>query len=118
MRVLVTYGSKLGGTKEIAEQVGEVLRDRGLDAVVGAPEELKSLADYDAVIVGGALYAGHWPRPVRRFVKALLDELRSRPIWFFSSGPLDDSALTSDIPPTPAVDRTSIGHPGSRGWRR
>jgi flavodoxin len=45
MRVLVTYGSKLGGTKEIAEQVGEVLHDQGLEAVVRAPEERKSLTD-------------------------------------------------------------------------
>jgi menaquinone-dependent protoporphyrinogen oxidase len=114
MRILVTYGSKLGGTKGIAEQIGGVLEESGLDVTVQPVEEPSALEGYDAVVVGGGLYAGRWPRPARQFVKQHAAELRSRPVWFFSSGPLDDSAAGATIPPTPAVDRL-IEAVGARG---
>jgi hypothetical protein len=53
--------------------------------------------------VGGALYANRWHRAVRRFVRRHVDELRRVPVWFFSSGPLDDSADRTLIPPVPEV---------------
>jgi len=114
MRILVTYGSKLGGTKGIAEQIGKVLEETGLDVTIEPADQPKSLGRYDAVVVGGGLYAGRWPRSARQFVKQHAAELRSRPVWFFSSGPLDDSAAGAIIPPTPAVGRL-IQAVGARG---
>jgi hypothetical protein len=40
----------------------------------------------------------------RRFVSRHEKELRRVPVWFFSSGPLDDSADRGDIPPTQQVE--------------
>lgn len=103
MRVLVTYGSKRGGTEGIARQVAEVLRAEGLDAEVLPPGDIEDVSAYDAVIVGGALYANRWYRAARRFVHRHVYELRELPVWFFSSGPLDDSALEGNLPPTAQV---------------
>ncbi|MEA1902595.1 MAG: flavodoxin domain-containing protein, partial [Actinomycetota bacterium] len=61
---------------------------------------------YDAVIVGGALYATRWHKDARRFVKRHADALRQKDVWLFSSGPLDDSALTGEIPPVRFVKKT------------
>jgi menaquinone-dependent protoporphyrinogen oxidase len=58
---------------------------------------------YEAVIVGGALYAFRWHRDARRFVKRNTRQLRVRPTWFFSSGPLDETATQKDIPPVKGV---------------
>ena len=66
---------------------------------------MRSLDGYDAVIVGGALYANRWSRPSRRFVKRHTAALRTRPVFFFSSGPLDSSAAEHDIPPTKQVTK-------------
>ncbi|MGW1957864.1 flavodoxin domain-containing protein [Streptomyces sp. NPDC001920] len=103
--VLVAYGSTNGSTAEIAEAVGEVLRKEGLTAEVRPAQSVASLASYDAVVVGGGLYAGRWQKDARRFVRHHRRELVERPLWLFSSGPLDASASERDIPPAPGVKK-------------
>ncbi|AJF63179.1 flavodoxin domain-containing protein [Streptomyces vietnamensis] len=88
-RVLVAYGSKHGATAGIADEIGKTLRADGIDVVV----------------LGGALYAGRWNGKARRCARLNADQLRRRPVWFFSSGPVDSSAEQHDIPPTPGVAR-------------
>ena len=105
MRVLIAFGSKHGGTAEIAQTIGVVLREAGHAIAVQRADSLDGLQEYDAVVVGGALYAGRWTRSARRFVERNLDELAVMPVWFFSSGPLDASATTRDIAPTAQVQR-------------
>lgn len=114
MHVLVTYGSKMGGTKGLAEMIGHALEDDGVDVVVSAAPDVVSLAGYDAVVAGGALYAGRWHKDARRFVKRYQQALRTMPVWLFSSGPLDDSALGEDIPPVSQVAK-ALSNVGARG---
>lgn len=99
MRVLVTVGSTRGGTEGLAEMVAEDLREEGFDVDTKPPRAVAWLDGYDAVVVGGALYASRWHKDARRFVRRHATELRTRPVYFFSSGPLDDSATSKDIPP-------------------
>ena len=101
--VLVTYGTKNGSTAGIAEIIAEELRADGLNADVREAGSVHSLDGYEAVVVGGALYAGRWHRAARRFVRRHAEALRERSVWLFSSGPLDDSADRSDIPPVRQV---------------
>jgi menaquinone-dependent protoporphyrinogen oxidase len=103
MPVLVAYGSKRGGTKGLAEMVAEALRDEGFTVDVSPARQAKNLDGYDSVIVGGALYAFRWHRDAKRFVKHYTHDLRRVPTFFFSSGPLDDSATKKDIPPVKGV---------------
>jgi menaquinone-dependent protoporphyrinogen oxidase len=104
-RVLVAYGSANGSTGEIAETVARVLREEGLTAEARPARSVTNLNPYDAVVVGGALYAGRWHRDARRFVRRYREELAVRPVWFFSSGPLDDTASRRDLPPVPGVGK-------------
>ncbi|MEU9859840.1 flavodoxin domain-containing protein [Streptomyces sp. NPDC047971] len=104
-RVLVAYGSKSGATAGIAEQIGQTLRDDGFDAVVLPADTVTDVSGYDAVVLGGALYAGHWNGKARRCARRNAEQLRHRPLWLFSSGPVDDSAEERDIPPVPGVAR-------------
>lgn len=105
MRVLVTVGSERGGTAGLGEMVAEDLRTEGFQVDLRPPREVRRLDEYDAVVVGGALYALRWHRDARRFVRRHAGELQSRPTWFFSSGPLDDSAGSKVIPPVAGVDK-------------
>jgi menaquinone-dependent protoporphyrinogen oxidase len=104
VKVLVTYASKMGGTEGIAERLHDALVERGLDVDLVAIDRIGSPAGYDAVIVGSGLYAGHWRRAAKRFVKRNATALRTLPVWFFSSGPLDDSAARRVIPPVRQVE--------------
>lgn len=114
MRVLVAHGSKRGGTKELAEWLGAALERRGIDVDVMPAGEVESVGDHDAVVVGGALYMFRWHADARRFVRRHRAALRRRPVWLFSSGPLDESATESDIPPVRFV-RRAMEKIGARG---
>lgn len=103
MRVLVTWGSERGGTEGIAHMLADALTREGVDVEALPPEAIATLHGFDAVIVGGALYANRWHRVARRFVRRHLQELRRVPVWFFSSGPLDASADGTELPPTNQV---------------
>jgi menaquinone-dependent protoporphyrinogen oxidase len=103
--VLVAYGTTNGSTARITEVIAEVLRKDGLTAEALPARSVTSVEPYDAVIVGGGLYAGRWHKDARRFVRRHHTALAERPLWFFSSGPLDASASERDIPPVPGVHR-------------
>ncbi|WP_460061765.1 flavodoxin domain-containing protein [Streptomyces sp. YKOK-I1] len=108
-KVLVTYGTTNGSTAEIAEAVADVLRKDGLSAEARPARDVASVAAYDAVVVGGGLYAGRWHKDARRFVRRHRRMLAGRPVWLFSSGPLDPSASEKDIPPVRGVRRAMTG---------
>ena len=114
MRALVTYGSKMGGTAGLAEMIGSELGANGIDAEVKPAAEVRNVHPYDAVIVGGALYSTRWHKDARRFVRRYRSALATKPVWFFSSGPLDDSANAEAIPPVRFV-RKAIDGIGARG---
>lgn len=115
MKVLVAFGTKMGGTEGIADTVGEQLRTRGWTVDVRAAGTNLDPSGYDAVIVGGALYIRRWHKAAARFVRANSAQLETVPVWLFSSGPLDESAHDGEIAPVPQVaklmDRVSArGH--------
>ena len=83
--------------------VADDLRAEGFDVDLPPPRQVRRLDGDDAVIVGGALYAFRWHKASRRFVRRHAAEIRRRPAYFFSSGPLDDSASRTDIPPVKGV---------------
>ncbi|WP_406437152.1 flavodoxin domain-containing protein [Streptomyces sp. NBC_01613] len=105
INVLVAYGTTNGSTAQIAEAVAEVLRKEGLMAETMSAGSDADVTRYDAVVVGGGLYAGRWHKDARRFVRRNRRALAGRPLWFFSSGPLDATASERDIPPVPGVRR-------------
>jgi menaquinone-dependent protoporphyrinogen oxidase len=91
MRVLVTAATKYGATAEIAAAIAEVLDEHGLEATMLSPEEVKGVDGYDAVVIGSAVYAGHWLKPARELVERhATTTLAGRPVWLFSSGPVGD----------------------------
>lgn len=92
MRVLVTHGSKRGGTEGIARTLADGLGAEGADVTFAPARRAPRPDGYDAVVVGGALYANRWHRDARRFVARHERALRAVPLWLFSSGPLDESA--------------------------
>lgn len=86
-KVLVTYATKHGATAEIAERVGHVLQEAGVTAVVRPVEMVHDLRQYDAVVLGSAVYAGQWRKEAAEFLAHNEQRLMERPVWLFSSGP-------------------------------
>ncbi len=94
MRVLVAYASKYGSTRGIADFIGQKLRDRGMQVDVQAVNSVEHPGDYDAFVIGSALYTFHWLKEAKSFVSNNRALLRTRPVWLFSSGPV--GTKTSD----------------------
>lgn len=88
IKVLVAYASKYGATAEIAEKVGQTLRQAGLQADVMPVSRVSDLMPYKAVVLGSAVYMGQWRKEVGKFLKANEKLLAERPVWLFSSGPM------------------------------
>jgi menaquinone-dependent protoporphyrinogen oxidase len=106
-KVLVAYGTKNGSTAGIADLIALALHTEGLRADVRPARQVRDTTGYDAVVLGGALYAGRWHADARRFARRHAATLRDRPVWLFSSGPLDDSADRADLPPVPHAGRAA-----------
>ena len=85
--ILVTYASKYGATKEIADKIGEVLHQAGLQADVLPINGIQDLKQYNAFILGSAIYIGKWHKDAVVFLKKNEKILTDMPIWLFSSGP-------------------------------
>jgi menaquinone-dependent protoporphyrinogen oxidase len=94
MRVLVTWGSKLGGTEGIAEIIVERLREAGYDVTARDVRDAPAPTGFDAVVIGGAVYGNHWLGAVRHYVEHHARELRKIPTWLFSAG---DAETTREV---------------------
>jgi len=88
-KTLIAYASKHGSTQEVAEQVAQTLRDSGLDVDVRPASSVDDVDAYDALVIGGALYMGHWHRDARRLLSRVSEELGDRPVFVFGMGPMD-----------------------------
>jgi menaquinone-dependent protoporphyrinogen oxidase len=108
MKVLVTAASRYGATEEIAEAIGEVLRERGLDATV-VPPEAATVDGHDAVVLGSAVYAGYWLKPARELAERERDALAAMPVWLYSSGPVGDPPKPEEDPVDVAEIATATG---------
>lgn len=99
--MLVTYGSVMGSTAEIADWIADELRLAGLEVVVCDAASSPSPAGFQAVVVGSAVYHGRWRPEVVRFLQRHREALRTRKVWLFQSGPCGGQGRRTR--PTPRI---------------
>ena len=126
MKVLVTHASRHGATAGISTAVAAAIEERfaqhqrGVEVEVSPVSRVRSLAGYDAVVLGSAVYVGKWLPPAREFVRAFTRDLKVRDVWLFSSGPLGDPPRPVEEPAEPAALVDVLGaheHPILSGAR-
>lgn len=96
MDVLVVFASRAGATAEIAERIGERVARAGHHVVVRPVTESVDPARHDAVVLGSAVYLGHWLKEATGFARRNRPALSGRPLWLFSSGPLGTEQLDDE----------------------
>ena len=91
LRVLVAAASRHGATAELAGAIAEGVRTGlgdGADVQVRRPREVTEVSSYDAVVLGSAVYFGHWLEEAHDLLLRCGVALWERPVWLFSSGPV------------------------------
>lgn len=85
--VLVAYASRKGSTREAAERICEALHAVGVRAHLRPASEVRELAGYGPVVLGGSIYLGRWHHSAHRFLRRHASALRGRPLAVFALGP-------------------------------
>ena len=86
--ILLAYASRYGSTQEVAEAITAVLREAGLEVDIQPMQEVRTLDDYDAVVLGAAIYNAKWHPDAHQFLSQHQETLRQRPVAIFALGPL------------------------------
>jgi len=102
-RILVAYTTRNGSTQEVAEAVATTLREHGLEVDIQPMRQVRTLADYQAVVLGAPLYMFRWHKDALRFLSRHREALTERPVAIFALGPFHDVDL-----------RTCMGYHGGR----
>lgn len=89
-----------------------MLVSHGVEASTTAPGDVTGLDPYDGVILGSAVYAGHWTADARDMVDRCRSQFAGRFVWLFSSGPIGDPPKPEEEPVdvAPIIEAT-----GARG---
>ena len=98
MRILVTAASRHEATTEVAKAIAATIERAGIEVAIQRPEEVGHLGAYDAVVLGSAVYAGHWLRPAKELVERTSSQMRTMPVWLFSTGPVGDPLKPAELP--------------------
>jgi menaquinone-dependent protoporphyrinogen oxidase len=89
--ILLAYATRYGSTQEVAETITAALRQAGLDVDIQPIREVKSLARYEAVLLGAAIYNAKWHPDAHQFLSQHQQALSERPVVIFALGPLSAS---------------------------
>ncbi|MEJ7634943.1 flavodoxin domain-containing protein [Aeromicrobium sp.] len=90
--LVVAAASRHGGTCEIADRLASTLSSglpMGWNVVRADLSNLRAFDDADAVVLGSAIYFGHWMHSAARAIKYLKDAPLFD-LWLFSTGPISE----------------------------
>jgi menaquinone-dependent protoporphyrinogen oxidase len=85
-KILIAYGTTEGQTARIADQLAEVMRNRGVeaDSLNLKLSQGVAIGGYDAVVVGSSIHMGKHQEDVVEFVRKNRADLEHLPSAFFS----------------------------------
>jgi menaquinone-dependent protoporphyrinogen oxidase len=109
VHVLVSVASRHGATAEIGEAVALEIARHGHFVDVIPPEDVEHVTDFDAVVLGSAVYVGRLAVALRALAQRAGGQLRERPVWLFWSGPVGDPPMPVTAPDDVATIARAVG---------
>jgi menaquinone-dependent protoporphyrinogen oxidase len=82
---LVVYGTRYGATRDTSMIIVEVLRKEGFDVKIvdAKKEKVKSVNDFDLIIVGSGIKIGKWTKEPENFLRNFQKELSTKKVALF-----------------------------------
>lgn len=82
-KILVTYFSKTGSTKEVATSICDAFNTNGYTAELKIFSEVHSLSAYDGVVIGAPINGFRWVPEAEAFTKQFYNDLQHLPVAVF-----------------------------------
>jgi menaquinone-dependent protoporphyrinogen oxidase len=82
-KILVAYGTRAGSTQEVAEAIGQSLRQSGAEVDVMPAQSVKDLSVYQAAVIGSGVRINQLYGNVVRMVKKYHTALSGIPVAYF-----------------------------------
>ncbi|HBD93319.1 MAG: hypothetical protein A2015_10610 [Spirochaetes bacterium GWF1_31_7] len=80
---LITYATKTGSTKKVAEFIALSLTNKGIKTNVLPMNEVTSFNDYTGVIIGAPVNGMQWLPEAKAFITKNMDTLRTLPVAYY-----------------------------------
>jgi menaquinone-dependent protoporphyrinogen oxidase len=88
--ILVGYATSYGSTKEVAGAIASALNESGCTVDVRPAREVRTLASYAAVVLGGPLLMFRWHKDAKNFLSRHRRALSKLPAAVYATGPTHD----------------------------
>ena len=113
MKTLIVYASTHGSTEKAASTLAAKLGETSLVNIATQP--IPTLDSFDAVVIGGSIYAGKIQAPIREFCDKNLATLREKRVGLFTCAANDaqaDEQLKQNYPKGLVDIAQVLGHFG------
>jgi menaquinone-dependent protoporphyrinogen oxidase len=91
--ILLTYATRYGSTQEVAETITAALCNAGLEVELQPMQEVRTLDNFAAVVLGAAIYNAKWHPDAHNFLSQHQEALSQRPVAIFALGPLSTNGM-------------------------
>ena len=86
-KALIVYGTRYGATENTSEVIADTLRQVGYEVKIvdAKKEKVKSISEFDLIIVGSGIQMGKWTSEPEDFIKKHQKELSTKKLALFVS---------------------------------
>lgn len=84
-KALIVYGTRTGTAAITAQEIAQTLQKQGIETKVvdAKKEKIKSINEYDLIVVGSGIQMGHWTGEPEDFLKKFQKELTAKKVALF-----------------------------------
>ena len=89
--VLITYATRYGSTKEVAEKIAQIFINNGFNVDTLPCKKVETIEKYQFIVIGTPYYIGNMLKDAKNFLLKNQDILSRKPIAFFALGPIGNT---------------------------
>lgn len=89
--ILITYATRYGSTKEVAEKIAQIFNLDGFEVEVLPCKKVDTIEQYHFILIGAPYYIGGMLKDAKNFLLKHQDTLSKKPVAFLALGPIGET---------------------------